>query len=472
MTKMDFYPTNFAALALINVLLAYREYKQEVVIEPEKGAREKVLKNDFQDLLKAFKWRFLPIYLLVNGSDWLQVSKNTRVSFGFHQRQNLRLKYLETETNIYTDEKGLAEEVVAALFMTGFLSGAVSASFTGKLADRYGRRAACLAFCVIYSLSCLTLLTNDLATLFLGRVLGGVSTTLMYSVFESWMVTEFNASFPDAPGSILSGIFSTMTTLNTVVAILAGIFAEWVTDLTGTEKAPFMTAAGCLMVAFFAISKNWVRFDEILAREGENYGESGPSKMSMLDMEGKGIEAPAKSTLRLFLDDKRLLALGVTSCFFEGSMYIFIFFKFPALKLSHKLAGHQDDLPFGVIFAVLMCSMMTGSMIYNYTTTSHASITPTKLLIATLSVAAASFFLPVLIRDESVTFWCFCVFEVCCGVYFPLMAYQKGRIVDDSVRANVYGLMRVPLNCFVVLVLSTTREGMWLGCLLGVIANG
>jgi hypothetical protein len=39
------------------------------------------------------------------------------------------------------------------------------------------------------------------------------------------------------------------------------------------------------------------------------------------------------------------------------------------------------------------------------------------------------------------------------------MAYQKGKVIDDSVRANVYGLIRVPLNVFVVLVLSTTREG-------------
>ena len=57
--------------------------------------------------------------------------------------------------------------------------------------------------------------------------------------------------------------------------------------------------------------------------------------------------------------------------------------------------------------------------------------------------------------------WCFCVFEICCGVYFPLMAYQKGKIVEDGVRANVYGLMRIPLNVFVVLVLSTTKEGQY-----------
>lgn len=39
------------------------------------------------------------------------------------------------------------------------------------------------------------------------------------------------------------------------------------------------------------------------------------------------------------------------------------------------------------------------------------------------------------------------------------MAYQKGKMIDDSVRANVYGLMRIPLNVFVVLVLSTTKDG-------------
>jgi MFS family permease len=159
-----------------------------------------------------------------------------------------------------SDEKGLVEEVVAALFMTGFLAGAVSASFTGNLADRYGRRLACLVFCVIYSLSCLTLLSDDIVILFIGRMLGGVSTTLMYSVFESWMVTEFNKQFPDEPGSTLSGIFSIMTTLNTVVAIIAGVLAEWVTDFTGTEKAPFMTAVACLMLAFAAINSQWVRY--------------------------------------------------------------------------------------------------------------------------------------------------------------------------------------------------------------------
>ncbi len=72
---MEFYQANFAAFALLNILLAYREYRQEevVAIDNEKDARKRVETNDNKELLKLFKWRFLPIYLLVNGADWLQV---------------------------------------------------------------------------------------------------------------------------------------------------------------------------------------------------------------------------------------------------------------------------------------------------------------------------------------------------------------------------------------------------------------
>jgi hypothetical protein len=40
--------------------------------------------------------------------------------------------------------------------------------------------------------------------------------------------------------------------------------------------------------------------------------------------------------------DSNILVLALTSCFFEGSLFLFIFFKFPALKLSHKLAGSKE----------------------------------------------------------------------------------------------------------------------------------
>jgi MFS family permease len=159
---------------------------------------------------------------------------------------------------ISADEKGLPEQTVAFLFMIGFVSAGISASFAGAFADRHGRRTACLAFCVIYSLSCATLFTDNINILFLGRILGGISGTLLWSVFESWLVAEFNKLMLQDADPILSGIFSTMTTSNTCVAIIAGIVAEWLVRSFGTAKAPFCASVGCLAVAFLAISKYWV----------------------------------------------------------------------------------------------------------------------------------------------------------------------------------------------------------------------
>jgi hypothetical protein len=107
-----------------------------------------------------------------------------------------------------------------------------------------------------------------------------------------------------------------------------------------------------------------------------------------------------------------------------------------------------------------MCSMMFGSMLHNHLTASNSPVPVTQLLIGTLAVASGCLFVPTRLRDERVTLWCFCIFEVCCGIYYPVMAHLKGKLIDDDSRASIYGFLRVPLNIFVVLALSTTREGM------------
>ena len=141
----------------------------------------------------------------------------------------------------------------------GFLAAAISASFVGILADKYGRRTACRAFCIIYAISCLTTLFDNIIILFVGRILGGFSSTLMYSVFESWMVTEYHVQHLDEAGGSLNDIFGIMITLNSVVAIVAGLFAQALSDFTGTQTSPFMAAIVLLMAAFWCIQIYWVR---------------------------------------------------------------------------------------------------------------------------------------------------------------------------------------------------------------------
>lgn len=53
-----------------------------------------------------------------------------------------------------------------------------------------GRRKACLLYVFSYSLSCLTKYSGDYWILLLGRLLGGIATSLLFSAFEAWLVAE------------------------------------------------------------------------------------------------------------------------------------------------------------------------------------------------------------------------------------------------------------------------------------------
>lgn len=44
-------------------------------------------------------------------------------------------------------------------------------------------------------------------------------------------------------------------------------------------------------------------------------------------------------------------------------------------------------------------------------------------------------------------------------MYWPSVGYLKGRFIDDGIRARVYGMLRIPLNAFVVVALSLIKEG-------------
>lgn len=166
--------------------------------------------------------------------------------------------------------------------------------------------------------------------------------------------------------------------------------------------------------------------------------------------------------------DKQVLTLGLTSCAFEGSMYLFIFFWSPALKSSHKLAHQAGHLPFGIIFACFMGAMMLGSMLFTKAMSSLTKwFTCRDLLQTVVTLGAVSLLFTIFFRGEWLTFWSFCLFEACVGMYFPSMGYQKGKVIDDGNRAHLYGLLRIPYNLFVVIALSLTREGEKPGCTKG-----
>ena len=159
---------------------------------------------------------------------------------------------------IYKYEKNIPEKMVAALYAAGFVSGGISASFAGGYADRFGRKRACILYCILYSVTCLTMLSDNLVVLFFGRLTGGICTTLLYSVFEAWMISEYHDQGVQGTDLDLSAIFGQMTVLSCVVAIASGIVGDMLVQFAGTRVWPFMAAVACCAASAYLISTIWV----------------------------------------------------------------------------------------------------------------------------------------------------------------------------------------------------------------------
>ena len=83
------------------------------------------------------------------------------------------------------------------LFVAGYVSSGVFGLLVGAAADRWGRRRSCCAFGLLYVTASLLIQVNHFGVLLLGRVLSGIATSLLFSVFDSWMVAEHNARNDD-----------------------------------------------------------------------------------------------------------------------------------------------------------------------------------------------------------------------------------------------------------------------------------
>lgn len=277
-----------------------------------------------------------------------------------------------------------------------------------------------------------------------GRLLGGVATSLLFSVFEAWLIR----SHADAqlPKSCLSKSFSWAAFSNSITAIFAGLVANNVANnspmIRVTEKIymggylnPFDLALVACIICGLGARSLWE----------ENYGERSPEQRSGEDdghERGKwysGLQDAFITTMR----NRDILLCGLISALFEGSMYIFVFCWTPLLK---SFAGDKE-LPFGLIFSTFMVSCMTGSSFFSILVEKYPI---EKLAVVLFAFASVGMAIVGFGMNESVSFIGMLFFEVCVGMYFPIMGTMKGGIVPEDKRAAIYNLYRIPLN-FIVL---------------------
>eukprot|EP00268_Persea_americana_P011145 TRINITY_DN1466_c0_g1_i5.p1 TRINITY_DN1466_c0_g1~~TRINITY_DN1466_c0_g1_i5.p1 ORF type:complete len:463 (+),score=66.20 TRINITY_DN1466_c0_g1_i5:462-1850(+) len=368
----------------------------------------------------SFKNNYIVVYSLMMAGDWLQ---GPYVYF------------------LYTTY-GFGKGDIGRLFIAGFGSSMLFGTIVGSLADKQGRKRACITYCVTYILSCITKHSPQYKVLMLGRILGGIATSLLFSAFESWLVAEHNKRGFDQQW--LSLTFSKAIFLgNGLIAIVAGLFANLLADTLGFGPvAPFDAAACFLAIGMAIILSSWT----------ENYGDPSESKDLLTQFKGAAIAIAS---------DEKIALLGAIQSLFEGSMYTFVFLWTPALS------PNDEDIPHGFIFATFMLSSMLGSSI-----ASRLMARPTLKVESYMQVvfviSSVTLMLPIIttflvppsnVKGGGISFggciqlFGFCTFEACVGLFWPSIMKMRSQYIPEEARSTIMNFFRIPLNIFVCIVL-------------------
>lgn len=420
------YAAIFYMLLAVTAVLAWvSQPKSDKVLAPE---------------AKKLQWSFLVAWYVCVAGDWLQGP------------------YVYA---LYA-EYGFSRPIISQLFVAGFGASMIFGTFAGSLADRTGRKRSCQAYCVLYILSCVSKHFANYWVLMLGRVTGGIATSLLFSGFESWLACEARER-RRLDGDTLGHIFALMWFGNSVVAILAGIFGDVTVGISGLHRvgdssfyygglcSPFDLAIVLLLVGLVLVSVLWE----------ENYGaaSSDAGQQSLASQIRVGTVAICGSR-------QLMIILLMVACF-EGSMYSFVFNWTPALSTDFSTPA------FGMIFASFMMAYMCGSSCFDLLSDRGVSALP--LAQAAFWLGAIGFVITCIGLHQELgvmrlvqVYAGFLIFEFCCGLYFPSVSTIKGQTVPESIRATVYNLYRVPMNAIVLVVLlsDVPMTGVMVICFL------
>mmetsp|Transcript_14162 Transcript_14162/g.21512 ORF Transcript_14162/g.21512 Transcript_14162/m.21512 type:complete len:465 (+) Transcript_14162:137-1531(+) len=398
------YWGSFIILAVLTLGLQYHARTLASKKEERNSSKEKASNSSF----RTFQLNYLGIFLLAMLSDWLQGP------------------YVYALYSSY----GFSQEEIAQLFVCGFGSSMIVGTFVGGLADKFGRKKMCMLYCLCYILSCLTKLVPEYWTLMVGRFLGGVATSLLFSVFEAWMVSEHNRKGFD--GALIGDTFSYATFGNGLVAVLAGLVANAAAESHG-YVAPFMLSIVPLVLILGAMAVSWE----------ENYGDQA---FELTTSMAKG--------LRLLREDKRIFALGLGQSCFEGAMYTFVFMWTPALQEApSSQEGKTTEDYLGLIFAAFMVAVMAGSSLFKILLDNPRRLVAVPLGVHAAAAASMGLAAMAMDADKGLVYTLFLVFEAAVGLFYPAYGMIKAEALPENIRSAVMNMFRVPLNLFVVFVL-------------------
>ena len=313
---------------------------------------------------------------------------------------------------------------VGTLFITGFLSSAIFGTFLGLYVDSWGRKLGCVVFCVLEIVINLLEHIPNFTTLMIGRIMGGISTSLLFSAFESWMVSEHRRrGFSEEK---LAGTFSLCSSWNGIMAILAGFIAQISCDIGG-DIGPFQVAIALTVKALILLSF-W----------RENYGEQDIRKRV-------SIFTSIKTAASSCFSSTSILCLGLSQAVFEGGVYTFVFLWVKVLGIFLP----DGKVPTGLVMTCFMLAMTIGgstsAILQSMFPDGARDISALVYAISALAMAVPAFFF-----SFGPIFVAMLILEAMVGVFNAYGATLRSKYYPEAQQSAIMCVFRVPLNALVV----------------------
>ena len=328
-------------------------------------------------------------------------------------------------------EYGYSQRDIGLIFVAGYASAMTLGTYVSALGDIGGHRRNCVVYGVLYAASCVLCNCASLGLLLLGRVLGGVAYSILYTSFESWLIAEAEAR--RLPRPLLSRLFSVATFFNAGSAVIAGIVGHMAVEvLPHTTHNKFASAfdvgAAVLLLASAVAAARWA----------ERFGDQLNTASESLMRSCRAIHA-----------SRPLAALGLVNSLYEAALYVFVFLWTPALDRRSRLGG-GGSMSHGLVFSVFMLSKMAGSQAFHALS---AHLSPAACLQLVFGGSTLALAMPLLSDSYERTLLAFCVFEALLGIYWPAIAVLRCGSISDAQRASTMAVFRVLLNLLVITLL-------------------
>jgi len=350
---------------------------------------------------------------------------------------------------------------------------------TGPLVDKLGRKKSAILYCLLEIFINMLEQYPVLAGLIASRMIGGFTTNLLSSVFETWLDTEYRRRGLEKEKYEL--IMRDSVIVSNMSAIFSGYLAHTLAQRYGAV-GPFEGAVTCTAVALVVVCFVWT----------ENYGSTQDSA----DGEKKDMLGYFKEAVTAYKEDNKMRCVGMLQGLTAGSVQIFVFLWAPTLRHFAQSAPQgvlgldEDGEPaYGLIFGAFMGAGVLGGFagprLRQVLTSVLSPIEDDDVPVATIDVdgegivpirpmavevlcsacyllSAFMLFIPCFCSGDSAlsfssTLAALLVYEFLIGVFLPCEGVIRSLYFPANARASVMTFPRLIVNVAVAIGVVSTN---------------